>query len=881
MMMVQRRHPVLMLLFVLAFLESADAFAQSYALSGDENYTAQRKPRVAVMEFEDTNTAAAESRYGRAVSAMLVTYFKTQSQFVVVERQNIDAILDEWKENQKGRTNLDLDDARSELFESLDVILMGKVTLINSGIEIDAKLLSRIDARIISAAQRHGPISCLRQVVERVGIAIERSFLKPYYGSLKISLDSPQNVRIFMTPVLSDEALPEENPPVELGVTVTLGEKRDLVRPWLTHPNTYTIENILSGWYTFRLQRPGYDSFDVENSQIVAISDGDFVYNRLEKRKVRAADIMEEWVPGKRLFQKYLVHVAPLRPNLLDATDRIIHLTKKSGEVLFKVRDENDQPIPDARVRLISRDLELNPESPDPVDDEWARAADKDLEEMDSEMAPEAQPETSNTVYGQPTAEETEACTFLAAESPAYAPNPSRILRAHEPFDLEEFEGGSLAFDDYRGQRIPAGTYDAVIWAKHHKLEIIEFRVEDNDQPQEVDVILTRRKHYVRVRGRSEENVSIVGRNTGYRRDLTLNQASGEKGIYLPFDHYTIDTDVVGLESHAMELDLLPADDAAPQLEDLLPPGGARAWAREHHGPTPETELPIKSSVWVAGRFQGFRKAPGVYYDAVTTALLDRALGPQTHFNQDPGVQQQETAFLEELERRLENVDLLILDETDMSFLRFLPDMEALVRRFVDDGRALLAFVTWEGEYRSVLGAPMGIKRRTSRSSEVKLAPGEVRQFETRFVVELGTTRHLPKPRRRQLESSPWRILSYTKKKRKPRVLERGSLGHGGYTLVWLETADLEVRSDEQEVELPDEPEKLTKSARKELEKLVFKRLKARADAREADHRLKLAKSMLMGRALLWAEYLMYREFDSEQTQLHEARQRLVRAGAR
>src|SRR5262245_9899088 len=55
------------------------------AFSQSERYTAQRKPRVAVLDFDDTNKDALGQIYKDSVEAMLVTFLKRKSQFVVVE----------------------------------------------------------------------------------------------------------------------------------------------------------------------------------------------------------------------------------------------------------------------------------------------------------------------------------------------------------------------------------------------------------------------------------------------------------------------------------------------------------------------------------------------------------------------------------------------------------------------------------------------------------------------------------------------------------------------------------------------------------------------------------------------------------------------------
>jgi curli biogenesis system outer membrane secretion channel CsgG len=249
----------------------------SFEVSG--RYTAQRRPRVTVLKFDDTNTEAQSARYGSSVEAMLVTFLKRKSQFVVVERQKLGDLFEEWQRMQKGMIDLDPEDAAArELLEKIDGLIMGNITLLNipteqttaqkpqegavesdaprsrtkiqgPRIEVDAKLLSRFDGRIIAAAQRSGPVACLRSIVERLGVALEQEFLRPYYGKLKIDLREPEYVRVFLTPILLDTALDEEKPPVERSSTVTIGGELDTIEPWTMDPATYTIDNLLSGWF--------------------------------------------------------------------------------------------------------------------------------------------------------------------------------------------------------------------------------------------------------------------------------------------------------------------------------------------------------------------------------------------------------------------------------------------------------------------------------------------------------------------------------------------------------------------------------------------------------------------------------------------------------
>src|SRR6185295_3856075 len=180
-------------------------------------------------------------------------------QFIVVERQQLHGLLEEKKRVGSGRVQMDPGDpAALALLEKLDATILGKVTLLRvptevkpaqkpteaqapapafeggsngegaprpqvqgDRIEVDAKLISRFDGRIIAAAQRSGPVACLRSIVERLGIALEQEFLRPYYGQIRFVLKDPEYVRVFLTPILVSDALDEEKPPIELSSTVT------------------------------------------------------------------------------------------------------------------------------------------------------------------------------------------------------------------------------------------------------------------------------------------------------------------------------------------------------------------------------------------------------------------------------------------------------------------------------------------------------------------------------------------------------------------------------------------------------------------------------------------------------------------------------------
>jgi curli biogenesis system outer membrane secretion channel CsgG len=61
----------------------------------EKNYVFRTKPNIAVLPFTNTNTQAKETEYGRTVSAMLATALRSQTNFIVLERSELNKILSE------------------------------------------------------------------------------------------------------------------------------------------------------------------------------------------------------------------------------------------------------------------------------------------------------------------------------------------------------------------------------------------------------------------------------------------------------------------------------------------------------------------------------------------------------------------------------------------------------------------------------------------------------------------------------------------------------------------------------------------------------------------------------------------------------------------
>jgi hypothetical protein len=785
----------------LMLLMATTAIAQdqtSFAVSG--RYTAQRKPRVTVLEFENTNAQAQSARYGSSVQAMLVTFLKRKSQFVVVERQKLGDVIQEWQRNQRGITNLQpTDPGAQELLEKLDAIVLGNVTLLDSmaeatvtrrmspdksgsqevqqevvrgpRIEIDAKLLSRADGRIIAAAQRSGPVSCLRSIVERLGIALEQEFLRPYYGKLKVNLTDPEYVRIYLTPILLDTALDEEKPPAERSATVIIGGDRDIVEPWTTDPTSYTIENLLSGWYSMRLERPGYEGLGTENSRWEARDTfGEIqIYDRVSNILLASVE------PG---LSRFVVHVDPLSTALIGGDALGFQFRKKAGSLDPRVKRQyldTDYSQKPQRVILIAKDgLEINTYDPP-------------------------------TEYA-----EDETCDLFDERLPRPADYGRTYLTSGQQFDFTTFKGGELIFDDYQNELLPVGQYQMTLWEPDYQILTTDVNVRDRDQNKTTRSALVRNTLSLSLSttgARPLNKLLLQGTATKQRIALSLDFESGKVHNGLPVDLYMASTDIPGLGHWQKTINLQPKE--APPIYDPQskenPP--LKSSAEGSTAPSPGA-LIVKTRLSVGGRIEVLGKeldpkADNVYVDSVVSGILDALFEHQKkedekdqHDNPSPGeapkssgsgsLRDPETLHAQ-LATHLADLDLLILGDKDMKRLRRDPEAAAQVKKFLESGGALFAFVMESGDYKSVVGAPLVLRAKKKETNRFEVVTGEIPGLRLEMrekKVKVKAKRILP-----EIEDfgRGWRVIAYSKGHKDPRIVEWGSRDQGGYIVLWCD----------------------------------------------------------------------------------------------
>jgi TolB-like protein len=754
-------------------------------------YTAQQKPRVAVMQFENTNELAKQQKYGESVSAMLITFLKRKSQLVVVERQNLEKVLTEWKLDTSGITGAASADRQKEL-EVIDAILDGRVTVLgekgNEEIEIDARLISKNDAHIISAGHQRGRTSMLRTVVEMLGIELEHGFLRPYFGSLTVTISEPTNVRVYLTPVLSIKASDDEKPPIELDQTVSPQARQVLYDKWVTVPTVATISNLLGGWYTIRVDRPGFEGLGTDNSKLV-------VQDSLAQLMPTGLN----GAPPTPEQQRFLVHIKPFESTTWPNEGRSMRLAKKSGSIALQVKREflDRDYRPAGEITDLKTWLRAEPAGTAPASSALLDMNNRD--DLAGAIAMDGEAVSAASVLVQKKLDSATSCTFSQARPV-----------------LDEFSGGRLLIEDYHrladaaARKLPVGTYRAMATLPNYAIgrTTSAFDVADKFDGRPVTLDLRRLRGKITVfrteAPSPEHHLIFEGQETKFKRSVALDFTKEKTFVDFPVDQYVVTTDQPGFATWRGVFDL---EAGAVKTEvDSAEIGACGVTLTAPADPTFGFDL--KSQPWLAGRLEMNRftsenlsRRPEfmrLLEDVMRTEEARRPTTGQTANDallvgraRTSAAEAQSKQAIDVLRSYLQDIDLLYLNDSDIRRILRLPQTAGLIRDYVAKGGALFCFVSSPGDYTSLLGANLSFAAKPTRHGDLELRPGDVSQV--RLNIKLGLTANREFPTLRVSNKEPlkdWRVLAYRRTGRKePAIIERGDLNSGGYVVVWLDSA--------------------------------------------------------------------------------------------
>jgi len=140
------------------------------------------KPRMAVFSFENVGMADSTMKWGETMAEMLATSLITSKRFTVIERTQLDKILQEQALGQTGALDSETAVVVGKIM-GLDAVVVGSVSMLASVYEADARVLNVESGEAITAANaRAESANQLRAVAESLaGILAQHASLIPVH----------------------------------------------------------------------------------------------------------------------------------------------------------------------------------------------------------------------------------------------------------------------------------------------------------------------------------------------------------------------------------------------------------------------------------------------------------------------------------------------------------------------------------------------------------------------------------------------------------------------------------------------------------------------------------------------------------------------------
>ena len=159
------------LLFSFVFTIILADFTRAYAQEE------QKQPRIAVLPFEDTNTASKNDGYGRAISGMLMTELINGKVFQVVERSEIERMMQEMAFQISGAVDANTAKQIGAIL-GVDILVFGTVAKFSRLVETDIRLVdTQTGEALLAENANSNSDEEMRDMVKKLAQKIERRYL--------------------------------------------------------------------------------------------------------------------------------------------------------------------------------------------------------------------------------------------------------------------------------------------------------------------------------------------------------------------------------------------------------------------------------------------------------------------------------------------------------------------------------------------------------------------------------------------------------------------------------------------------------------------------------------------------------------------------------
>lgn len=155
------------------------------------------KPRIAILPFADTNSAAKREGNGEAISGMLMTELINGRVFQVVERNEINRIMEEIGLSQTGAVDMNTAKNIGQIY-GVDILVFGNVAKFGSLVETDIRLVETERGEALMAESAN---SQSEEEIRTMVIQLAAKINQRYLGVTKERVQfksSPNGARIYV-----------------------------------------------------------------------------------------------------------------------------------------------------------------------------------------------------------------------------------------------------------------------------------------------------------------------------------------------------------------------------------------------------------------------------------------------------------------------------------------------------------------------------------------------------------------------------------------------------------------------------------------------------------------------------------------------------------
>ncbi len=158
---------------------------------------ARDKPRIAVLPFSDTNANSKREGYGEAISGMLMTELINGKIFQVIERNEIQRMMEEMTLQLSGAVDSKTAKRIGEIL-GVEILVFGTVAKFGNLVETDIRLIAtETGEALLAESASSRSVEEIRSMVKNLARKIEKRYLGRFLEELRVT-STPAGATVYV-----------------------------------------------------------------------------------------------------------------------------------------------------------------------------------------------------------------------------------------------------------------------------------------------------------------------------------------------------------------------------------------------------------------------------------------------------------------------------------------------------------------------------------------------------------------------------------------------------------------------------------------------------------------------------------------------------------